>query len=230
MNASADDLWIETRIAGAAWRLHPWRGALHVDSGTLLVADLHLGKAAHFRRAGLALPQGITSADLERLARLVDAMAPRRLLVLGDMVHAGIDTAAAWFARWQAFRADHRELAIAVVGGNHDRGADLRLLRVDDIGDAEQLDGFALVHHPRAATAGHVIAGHLHPVVRLRDRGLSTRLPAFWSGRDTTVLPSFGSFTGGYEFLPEADDQVFACAGDTLVRIPARAVAAERER
>lgn len=221
---------IDTLIGGAPWRLHAWRGALHLDSGVLLVADVHLGKAAHFRRAGLPLPQGTTSADLERLARLVDALAPKRLLVLGDLVHAGIDTGAAWLARWQAFRRDHAALDIAVVGGNHDRGAELRLLGVDDLGDVETLDGVALVHHPRAAAHGHVVAGHLHPVVRLRDRGLSTRLPAFWSSPTVMVLPAFGAFTGGHEFLPDAGDQVFACAGDSIVQLPPLGVAAMRER
>lgn len=221
---------IDTRIGGTPWRLHAWRGALHLDSSVLLVADLHLGKAAHFRRAGLPLPQGTTSADLDRLARLVDALAPKRLLVLGDLVHAGIDTNAAWFARWQAFRRAHATLDIGVVGGNHDRGAELRVLGVDDLGDAHYVDDFALVHHPRAAARGHVVAGHLHPVVRLRDRGLSTRLPAFWSSSTVTVLPAFGAFTGGHEFLPAEDDQVFACAGDSIVRLPALGVAAMRER
>lgn len=221
---------IDTRIGGAPWRLHAWRGALHLDSGVLLVADVHLGKAAHFRRAGLPLPQGTTSADLERLARLVNALAPTRLLVLGDLVHAGIDTGAAWFARWQAFRRDHAGLDIAVVGGNHDRGAELRLLCVDDLGDVEYLDDFALVHHPRAAAYGHVVAGHLHPVVRLRDRGLSARLPAFWSSPAVTVMPAFGAFTGGFEFVPAGGDQIFACAGDSIVRLPALGVAATRDR
>ena len=39
---------------------------------SLLVADFHLGKAATFRRAGIALPSGTTTENVERLGRAID--------------------------------------------------------------------------------------------------------------------------------------------------------------
>ena len=49
---------------------------------TLIVADVHLGKDAAFRRAGLAVPQGATPHDLDRLATLITRMGAERLLAV----------------------------------------------------------------------------------------------------------------------------------------------------
>ena len=220
----------EVEVGGSEWRLFATRGALHLATRTLLIADLHLGKAAHFRRAGMALPQGITSADLDRLAALVDAAGAQRLLVLGDVVHAGIDEGAPWFARWQRFRRAHPALRLDVVGGNHDRHAELARLGVTDLGDRTTIEGIDCAHHPRHAADAYTIAGHIHPVAWLHDRGLRARLPCFWIGAQTMVLPAFGSFTGGHAFAPQPSDRIFACAGGNLLRLPAAAVLAAGER
>ena len=47
----------------------------------LLIADLHLGKADVFRRAGIALPSGGTGEDLNRLQALLDRYACRELWI-----------------------------------------------------------------------------------------------------------------------------------------------------
>jgi metallophosphoesterase superfamily enzyme len=47
--------------------LLPGRAAFLPASATLLVADLHLGKAATFRQAGIPVPEGSAQADLARL-------------------------------------------------------------------------------------------------------------------------------------------------------------------
>ncbi|NBP80976.1 hypothetical protein EBU58_09735, partial [bacterium] len=52
------------------FELLPGRGAWLPTSRTLLVADLHLGKAASFRHAGLPVPEGSSGGDLQRLERL----------------------------------------------------------------------------------------------------------------------------------------------------------------
>ena len=54
--------------------LLPGRAAVLPASATLLVADLHLGKAATFRKAGIPVPEGSAQRDLARLAD-----GPRRL-------------------------------------------------------------------------------------------------------------------------------------------------------
>lgn len=55
---------------------------------TLLVADLHLGKAASFRAQGLPVPAGTTRENLHRLEALLARHPAERLVFLGDFLHA----------------------------------------------------------------------------------------------------------------------------------------------
>ena len=78
----------DTGDGGADVVLLPGRAALVAASRTLLVSDLHLGKAAAFRHAGIPVPEGSAQRDLARLETLVERHRVRRLLILGDLFHA----------------------------------------------------------------------------------------------------------------------------------------------
>ncbi|NBW97703.1 MAG: hypothetical protein EBR28_13500 [Planctomycetia bacterium] len=97
------------------------RAAFVPATATLLVADVHLGKAATFRRAGIPVPEGSAQGDLARLARLAAEQAARRVVVLGDLLHA---KGGCTDAVWAEFRDCRRRIAaeIVLVLGNHDRG------------------------------------------------------------------------------------------------------------
>lgn len=217
-----DELSIE--LAGEPVRLYAERALFWPRAATLIVADLHLGKADHFRRAGIALPRGGTSLDLERLDALIVRSGATRLLVLGDLVHGALPDAP-WRATWVEWRQRHAGLRVELVAGNHDR----RLRRNAAALDALQLhlhEGslgeapFLFAHDEHdvdAGSAGYVLSGHLHPVVRLP--GLP-RLPAFRFGRSGGVLPAFTAFAGGLAIDPQAGDRVFVCAPNALVEVP----------
>lgn len=53
----------------------------------LLIADAHFGKASAYRSLGQPVPQGTTTANLERLDRLVSALPCAQLIFLGDFLH-----------------------------------------------------------------------------------------------------------------------------------------------
>ncbi|HXH01105.1 MAG TPA: hypothetical protein VNI56_02790, partial [Xanthomonadaceae bacterium] len=57
-------------IAGERFELLGERALHWPRRQRLLIADLHLGKADLFRRAGIGLPRGGTSRDLQRLSAL----------------------------------------------------------------------------------------------------------------------------------------------------------------
>jgi DNA ligase-associated metallophosphoesterase len=176
---------------------------------TVLVADVHLGKSAAFRGAGLPVPPGELDADLDRLAAVCrDA---RRLVVLGDLVHGAVD--ADTEARVAAWRG--RVPEVVLVAGNHDRRgvpASWRLLVVPAIEEGP----FSLAHHP-AERRGFVLCGHLHPVAVLAGRRDRVRLPAFWLRERMLVLPAFGSFTGGIRVRPAARERLICVTGTTLL-------------
>lgn len=199
-------------LGGATLELVPGGGALDPRSGRLFVADLHLGKGAAFRAGGLPLPPG---TSVETLAR-VDALVARtggveEVWVLGDLVHArsGIDRGlevdvAGWIAGLPGGR-------LHLVRGNHDIGAG-RLPAAWMI--HEYPDPFTpsggprLAHHPPefgTSRAEAVLAGHLHPAVRVgRGRRRGPKRAAFlgWGdhgegGLGVLVLPALGRLVDG---------------------------------
>ena len=67
----------------------------------------------------------------------------------------------------------------------------------------------------------YVLAGHLHPCVALAARARDRlRLPCFWFGRHTGVLPAFGAFTGMQSIRPAPGDRIFAIADDGVAEVP----------
>jgi metallophosphoesterase superfamily enzyme len=60
---------------------------------------------------------------------------------------------------------------------------------------------------------GYVLAGHVHPCVKVGARGFdSLRLPCFHFGARVGVVPAFGEFTGSHALPREPGDRVFAIA------------------
>jgi uncharacterized protein len=207
--------------------LLPGRAALVPGSATLLVADLHLGKAATFRHAGIPVPEGSAQRDLDRLARLVLDRRVRRLLVLGDLFHAGTGCTPGVLAEFATLRGRIVGTEVVLVRGNHDRsigrlpaalGIDACLPRLDE-------PPFHFVHDPAdgvaAAAAGAcVVAGHLHPTVAVRSRSgdrLTDR--CFLARSGLVVLPAFGSFPGGRRMAPEPGMRLWLARDDGVVEV-----------
>ncbi|MBA0447172.1 ligase-associated DNA damage response endonuclease PdeM [Stenotrophomonas maltophilia] len=203
-------------LAGESVVLAGMRALYWPARQALLIADLHLGKADVFRRAGIALPSGGTSEDLQRLQRILDLRACRELWILGDILH-GPAHRAAWYQQWLGWRERNASLDVHVVRGNHDRQLPHAQLQVQ-IHEDVQLPPFLLRHEPTPDAALHVIAGHLHPQIALVP--LRRRFPAFWLRDRMTILPAFSAFTAGIVPVPARGEQMVACVESGLVELP----------
>lgn len=190
-------------LAGETVWLLPERGLWWPAVQTLFIADLHLGKGASFRAAGQPVPSGTTQDNLDRLTQLVLRHDARRVVFLGDFLHAAPARSAHVMAPVQRWRDRHAALDCVLVRGNHDRHAGdppaaLAIRVVDEPWLPEPGRALAACHHPQPVAGGIVVAGHWHPAVALvglaRDR---LRLPCFCRTGDMLVLPAFGAFTGG---------------------------------
>lgn len=213
---------LRTDLAGEAVILLPERALLWERSGTLVAADVHLGKAAAFRAAAIPLPGGTTSEALRRLSAALERTGARRLLLLGDFFHARSGRASRTLSAIASWRDRHASLEIVLVRGNHDRGAGdpPREWRFRCVDEPRLEPPFAFRHHPGEEAGGYVLAGHLHPVVPLAGAGRqSETLPAFLFGERQGLLPAFGGFTGGARVRPKAGDRVYVLAGDEIVAI-----------
>lgn len=93
--------------------------AIYLPNEQLLaISDLHLGKAAHFRKAGLAIPNSVSQSDFNRLTGLIEKYLPKQLLINGDMFHSDYNTEIDEFARW---KENFNEVNFILVKGNHDK-------------------------------------------------------------------------------------------------------------
>ncbi len=209
-------------VAGERLRLLPERAVWWERMETQVVADLHWGKAAAFRAAGVPIPAGTTAAGLARLADVIARTGTRRLAVLGDLFHARAGRVPRTLEAIAEWRAAHPALEVLLVRGNHDRhaGDPPSELGFEVVNGPWRFPPFVLRHEPAPAPEGYVLAGHLHPGVRLHGAGRqSVRLPCFAFGRAVALLPAFGEFTGLAEREPREGDRVYIIAGDEVIRI-----------
>lgn len=193
-------------------------------AGTLVAADLHWGKAATFRAAGIAIPGGGTRDDLARLDAALTRTEARRLVILGDLFHARAGRVATrTLAELRGWRSLRSEVEFLLVRGNHDRhaGDPPADLRINCVNDPAFMPPFVLRHQPTVSPAGYTLAGHVHPGVVLTGPGRqSERLPCFLFGDQVALLPAFGSFTGYGRVEPAENDRLFVVADDQVIAVP----------
>lgn len=210
-------------LQGETVILLPERALFWPHQDTLFIADTHWGKAATFRAAAVALPGGTTSADLGRLDRAIGRTAARRLVILGDLIHARAGRAERTFEAIGAWRARHADLEISLVRGNHDRGAGdpPEEWRIACLNAPHVEPPFVFQHFPQQASPGYALAGHLHPAAALAGAGRQRlKLPCFWFGPRVGVLPAFSGFTGVAAVAPMPGDRVFVIAEDEVIGVP----------
>lgn len=215
---------LQVEIGHETWLLLAERVAFWSERRWLIVADAHFGKAATFRARGIPVPHGTTSDNLTRLTRLIDRLIPAAVVFLGDLFHARQAHAPATLASLYRWREQHAGLDLVLVEGNHDRaaGAPPPPLRIHVERDPWCVGDVALCHYPRFVNSANSVAGHLHPAIQLYGRADSIQLPCFWLRDGLTILPAFGSFTGGAVIEREDGDRVIAVAEDRVIEVPAR--------
>lgn len=209
-------------VAGETLLLLPQKAVYWPRAQMLVVADIHFGKAASFRSLGVPVPAGTTSANLRALDDLLARHATREILFLGDFLHAKAAHAPATLAAMQVWRQRYPALRLTLVRGNHDAHAgdppaSLDMVMVDE---PWTVGPFAFCHHPDVLAPQFVLAGHVHPVFRLRAGWESLRLPCFLMSAQRLVLPSFGAFTGGHAVLPQPGERLFVTSGEAVLEIP----------
>lgn len=212
---------VQLHSAGGRFTMHPFGGLYWHERNWLLVADLHLGKAAHFRKAGVPLREGDDQSTLDRLTRVMDHFSPDRLLILGDLFQSDLNRSWDGFVAWCRSRSEELHL----VPGNHDRLSERRYrdagLRVQQEQVVE--DGITLCHDPvgtNSAGDGYRIGGHVHPGVVLTGTGQQRiTLPCFVVGSRSTLLPAFGLRQGLFRVRPTPLQRIFACTPTSVLDV-----------
>ena len=201
------------------WLL-PERAIFIPQVGALIVADVHIGKAATFRSLGVPVPHGTTNGNLARISNLIDQLRPRTIYFLGDLLHGPVAMRPRIIESLAVWRAQYSEIDMVLIGGNHDAKAgqlptylNIALASEPHLSDALKSTQLYLCHEPQTIDQGYVLAGHWHPVYRLIGRADSARLPCFWQQQNQMILPAFGEFTGGHPASLEANNKLYLSDG-----------------
>lgn len=201
------------------WHLLPEKAIFWEEEKTLILSDLHLGKSAHFRKAGIAVPAGIMQEDLFRLQQLITRFLPVRIIIVGDMFHSRHNNEVQYFKIW---RGQFSHIRFDLVLGNHDIMeeeiySELQL----DVHDTLTIRDIHFVHEPCEDSNGYryTFSGHLHPgVVMAGPAKQRLRLPCFYFGQHCGILPAFGDFTGLATLNPSPGETVFVIAGKSIIQ------------
>jgi DNA ligase-associated metallophosphoesterase len=213
---------IVNHVGESVWLL-PERALWWPRGRVLFVADLHLGKAATYRALGQPVPAGTTQVNLARLSGLLLRYLPAQLVLLGDFLHAAQARTPSVLGSIAAWREEFAALGCVLVRGNHDSraGDPPPSLAIQVVDEPFEVGPFAACHHPqRHATLG-VIAGHLHPALRLHGAGRDrVRLPCFCMEAGLAILPAFGEFTGGWNVPRQAGRNVYPVGDQKVWPLP----------
>lgn len=187
----------------------------------LLIADIHLGKAAHFRKAGLPIPEEVHAQDFLHLKQLIATLNPEKIYFLGDLFHSS------WNQQWEVFESflsKNPSISFHLIRGNHDIMREkiyLRsLLKIHD--SPLKIDNLLLSHEPLdVIPEGYLnICGHIHPGIAIRTTTKQKiRIPVFYFSKNTLILPSFGNFTGKFMIQPKAEDLVWGVSENLVFPI-----------
>lgn len=220
---------LDIEVASARLTLWPCGAMWWAEASVLVVSDLHLEKGSSYAQRGQMLPPYDTRATLNRVAGLMDALAPTTIISLGDSFHD----------RQARYRMAADDVALVHtltersdwvwIEGNHDP------LLPDDLGGRLSrelvLGPLTFRHAPTEDTSPGEVAGHLHPCARVVGRGRALRARCFATDGKRMVMPAYGALTGGLNVLDRAfaplfrdgfiagvmgRDGVYAAGGDRL--------------
>ncbi|MEA2987071.1 MAG: uncharacterized protein QOD94_3325 [Alphaproteobacteria bacterium] len=183
-------------------------GALYwPEEGLLVVSDLHLEKGSSFAQRGVFLPPYDTAATLTRLGLLIARYAPRCVIALGDNFHDGGGADRLHDSDRGNLRALQRGRDWIWIAGNHDpepaKRIGGRFVATLAVG------ALTFRHEPTRKAPDGEIAGHLHPVARVTQRGRTVSRRCFALNGRQAVMPAFGAYTGGLNIRHHAFAEVF---------------------
>lgn len=186
----------------------------------LVIADLHAGKAMHFRKNGLPIP--LTKHDQESFLNAIrkhqdlKPEAVLKLILLGDNLHSFSNLESnQLFEKLYAFS----NLENILIVGNHDvMSLDVQELWGEVVA-FYQFENLIFLHGDTLAVEEvgmnsiietgeeevFLFCGHLHPAVGFKLDGQNLRFPAFVFHEKARqfFVPAFGDFKGNMLFKRE---------------------------
>ncbi len=207
------------KLLGESFYLLPEKAVFWKEKRTLIISDLHLGKAAHFRKSGIQVPESVHISDYIRIKKLLVKFNPEQTLILGDLFHSEFNS------EWQRFSAwiqSQNKIHFVLIKGNHDilpqelyRIANLQVYQ-----DSYDIHPFTFIHRLADSIPNFTICGHTHPAVKMYGSAKQTvTLPCYYFTKMYGILPAFGNFTGYARIKPEENDDIFVILENSVIKM-----------
>lgn len=211
---------------------------------TLIVSDLHLGKAHSLNRYGNVLPTFDVADTLTKLEALILEYQPIHVIALGDSFHDKYSG--------DALHENDRDKLKSLCGqprlwtwvlGNHDLNIDrnfpghyrdeyveegICFMHEPDLILGAPLDPESTTANKQTVTPHFQVFGHFHPKFSAALKAVKVTGRCFAINHNKLVMPSFGSYTGGLSVAHEVIQKVFEqsidavmlCHNNTIFKLP----------
>ena len=187
MSASAIDI----SFAGQKFSLLQEKAAYWHEQKMLLIADVHAGKASHFRNNGIPLSTDHLLHDLNIINALYRRLKADKICFLGDLYHTSSNIENTLTDQF----LNELDVQVELVIGNHDRHS-IRHSKIQSK-EAYCIGDILLSHEPHESEFFNIY-GHLHPAYTIGGKGRqSLKMPSFYISKKDLILPAFGSVNGG---------------------------------
>jgi len=207
-------------ISNFSFTLLPEKALYKTDERLLIIADVHLGKATHFRKEGISIPAQAQQEDYVNLEILFKKITPLKVYFLGDLFHSKMNTDWYFFCN---LIEQFPEIEFTLIKGNHDLIDDAKFDELCiKVVDAIEDTVFIYSHKPLPEESNHKvnIAGHIHPGIVLTGIGRqSVKLPCFYRTDTLVIVPAFGTLTGLYSMDRAAASAIYAVLPDCVRRV-----------
>lgn len=201
-------------LANQHFQLHKSGAMYWFEENALLIADLHAGKAAHFRKNGIPITSDYLLQDLNLLEALIKKYHAAKVYFLGDLFHSFSNVEHQVVEDWMK----NMSVSFVLIEGNHDQYSHIpdfctvhNHLKIKDI----------VLRHEMQTKDAFSIFGHLHPGIKIKGKGrLYTSLPAFYVNPKYIAMPAFGSLKGCRMYTDLViGSAVYALTPETLIAL-----------
>lgn len=208
----------KTVIQNQTFYLLPEKVIYWKEQQALILSDLHIGKASHFRKAGVPISSHIHVTDFFVLDAIIEEFKPIQILFVGDLFHSDHNQEWDLFYNWSHSYGD---IEMILIKGNHDilpealyQNSGLKVV------DQLHVENIEFTHERNENPNGYNISGHIHPAISMIGSGKqSLKLLCFMFREDHAFLPAFGHFTGMSKIKPSKKDNIFAVAENEIIHV-----------
>lgn len=208
-------------LRGQQFQALPEKALFWTNQKALLISDLHLGRDAHLRQNGFAMPSEVAETEFKKLERLLEKFEAEKIFILGDFFHSR--TSGDISALRSLIKESKQEWIL--IKGNHDVFNDSFYL---DLGISTVLkefllDDVLLIHDFSDITNKEkniIVHGHIHPAYKISGKAKqSIKLPCFLIRKNVVSLPAFGFTTGLHPIKKKKDDLILVCTSQYILPV-----------